>query len=222
MTMAKAIEKRVKLPRSIVVVLDNNLIQFLAYVNIGIAILLGEWFEWLITCFTTLFQSRKDTLPKKAVRADYPQLYLMAPPKHRLLNDNHERRLLLDCMEATVKVFDNVQLIKMVESDYKDDSLVSEDGQFTNFGLTKYWSTVDSAVAFNMHKCEEYLSRRGAQQSQQKRSQASGKAAKRAASPSLDDDMLQFFKGLKDRKRRQQREEDDLPHRRLPTPKQFH
>ena len=104
-TMAKAVERHTKLLRFVVIILDNDLIQYLAYVSKGIASMLGEWFEWLIGCFTSIFQDRRSLLPPKAVRPDFPQLYFVAPPHHRCFTDNHERKILLNCMEATVTWF---------------------------------------------------------------------------------------------------------------------
>ena len=161
-TVSKAIEKRLKLPRFVVVVLDNDLIQFLAYINKGMASLIGELFEWLVECMLQLLKDRKSILPDRAVQDDYPQLYFVAPPRHRCLPDNNERKLLLNCMEATAKVFENARIIKMIEHwSFSDLDLVSDEGQFTSSGLTAYWSSINSAVAFNVKKRDEYLSRCG-------------------------------------------------------------
>ena len=113
-TLFKAIEKRVKLLRFIVTVLDNDLIQYLAYVNKGMASMIGEWFKWLTNCFSEISQQCRELLPPKAVRKDYPQIYFVAPPRHRFFMDE-EIKILMNCMEVTVKSVENVRLIKMME-----------------------------------------------------------------------------------------------------------
>ena len=230
-TLSKAIEKRVKLPRFIVVVLDNDLIQFLAYVNKGIAMLLGEWFEWLVECYSNLCAQRKKLLPLKAVKEGYPQLYFIAPPRHGFFNDNEERKILFHCMEATVKSFDDVRLVKMMELwNFKDQELVNDEGQFTSLGLTTYWASVDAAIAFNVRKHDEFLSRRGlvnkvTNQGKAKSNNMSNKTVDSQLSlrkRRIDDKkMLQFFKRVKNRRSEDTAEDG---HRqeyniRLPTPK---
>ena len=157
---SRAVDKRIKLPRFVVVVLDNDLIQYLAFIKKGVETLLGEWFEWVMVCFTELCKARCTQLPKKAVRDDYPQLYFVAPPKHKRFGDNNAQQTLLNCMETTVKIYDNVPLIKMIELwNFNDEELVDDDGHITSLGLTTYWVSIDAAVAFNVKKRDEYLSR---------------------------------------------------------------
>ena len=126
-------------------------------------------------------------------------------------------------------VFDNVRLIKMVEHwDFKDNNLVSDNGILTNTGLTTYWKSVDSAVAFNVKKRDEYLSRRGAQKQigvggkHVKSGDASNKSTRKRQTPPTDNDMLKFFKELKARKRRRQQEDQEMvassPEYQLPPP----
>ena len=111
-TLAKAIEWKVKLQRFIVVVLDNDLIQFLAFVNRGMASLLGEWFEWMAACFIELCDQRCGSLPAKAKRPDFPQIYFVAPPRHKNFADNEERKILMNCMEATAKTIKTLESSK--------------------------------------------------------------------------------------------------------------
>ena len=161
-TLAKAIEHKIKLSRFIVVILDNNLIQFPAFVNKGMANLLGEWFEWLASCYNELCEQRKNLLPSKAARPDYPQIYFVAPLRHNNFSDNEERKILMNCMEAMAKIMENIRIIKMMELWNPNDlDLVSHDGILTADGMRVYWASVDKAVAFNVKKHDEFLSRRG-------------------------------------------------------------
>ena len=57
-TLANAINDRIKLPKYIVIVLDNDLIEFLNYCGFGVASIYGEWIEHLVERFNDLFKQR--------------------------------------------------------------------------------------------------------------------------------------------------------------------
>ena len=120
--------------------------------------LIGKWFEWLANCFADICQHRREILPKKAAKIDYPQIYFVAPPQHRFFMDNDGRKILMHCMEATVKTVNNVRLIKMMEIWNPNNlQLVTKESQITSAGLTAYWASVNAAVAFNINKKASWL-----------------------------------------------------------------
>ena len=65
----RGINKRFKLPDFILIVLDNDLAQFLNYNAAGTASLIGSWIEWLTKQIADTIQKRKQELPLKAVKA---------------------------------------------------------------------------------------------------------------------------------------------------------
>ena len=78
-----------------------------------------------------LVEECKQILPKKAVREDHPQLYFVAPLKHKNFMDNEARTILFNCMEATVwqTKYINVRLVKIKEVwDFKNNDLVNDHG----------------------------------------------------------------------------------------------
>ena len=161
-SFCKAISRCIKLPKFVVIVLDNDLTQYLAFINQGAASLLGEMFEWLVKTFLAISQERKDMLPIRAVRTDYPQFYFVAPLRHRNFGDNFIRSTLFHCMESTAKLYNDVRIIKLVKIwNFDDMDLVTAEGQFTSLGLSSYLAAIDSAVQFNVQKREQYLSTRG-------------------------------------------------------------
>ena len=89
-TMAHAVKEKVKLPRYIVIVLDNDIIDELSYFGYGMCTLMGEWIDFLAKNFKELCDERKKSLPLKAARADYPLIYWVMPPHHAHFTDNPE------------------------------------------------------------------------------------------------------------------------------------
>ena len=47
--VAKMIEKQVLLPKFVIMVLDDDLIEFLQYKNYGVSAMYGAWIEWLVS-----------------------------------------------------------------------------------------------------------------------------------------------------------------------------
>ena len=64
-TVADAINKKVKLPDFMIFVLDNDLIEFLAFKKAGVSVLLGTWLEWLFNQVHEMVLTRKDALRAK-------------------------------------------------------------------------------------------------------------------------------------------------------------
>ena len=117
------------------------------------------------------------------------------------------------------ETFDNVRVVKIVDVwSTTDTDLVDEASQFTSTGLMMYWAAVDAAVAFNVKKRDEYLSKRGMFQNPSTRKNTNGggeKPALKRCKHVQDQQMLQFFKRMKDKKFEQHMTQS----RRLPEPK---
>ena len=158
--LALGISERIKLPKYIVLILDDDLIKYLSYCDQGVAALYGEWIDWLAKTFTELVSSRKSILPTKATKIGYPQIYWVAPPSHCHFNNNQARKKLLNCLEVGLRLYENIRLIRMKEIwEFDNVNLVDRQGRITPYGLSKYWQSVDSAIKFNVLKREQFLAR---------------------------------------------------------------
>ena len=133
--------------------------------------------------------------------------------------DNKACTILFNCMQVTVwqTKYNNVRLVKIKEVwDFKNNDFVNNHGQFTAFGVATYWAAVDAAVAFNVQKCDEFLSRRGLYKDK--------KFVKVAQTPSTQDqkkfkeqDMVRFFQRSKNWKRQATDDVTSYPWK-LPSP----
>ena len=152
--------KLFKLPKFIVVVLDDDLIQYLGFVGKGTTRCYGEWLEYIVKNMLDMTKIRLASLPKKAVKAGYPQLYFVILPHHALFTDNKARTRVTNAMEIVCKEFTEVRIIRMKEiRNYDDKTLVDSHGYLTHQGIQTYWYSVDSAVAFNAKKREWFLAK---------------------------------------------------------------
>ena len=160
--MALNLNKNVHLPRYIVVVLDDDIIDFVGFNEPGISTLFGTCLQWIIEEFRTLVSDKKKALPKKAQRLSKPCIYFCLVPMH--VNFGHAtneiRKKFNLCLESLCKNSQDIRVIKMKEIwDFNDRSLISTIGRITDYGLDKYWDAVEAAFKFNALRHELFLAK---------------------------------------------------------------
>ena len=155
-SITNAINKNKLLPKYILVVLDNDLIQFLGYDKFGMVTMLGTWLEHLIESLINMCQEHKGMLPTKAIKHSYPMIYWMSCPHHKLFVNNGAQSKYNSCLEASMKGRSNIRMIKFKQIwDYENGHLVFDGtGALTSYGISKYWRSVDAAFHYNI-KCHE-------------------------------------------------------------------
>ena len=124
-SFARGVNERVKLPKYVVVILDNDLIDYVsAEAGTGnMATFLGEWIEYLMNNLLELCQLQRKSLPKKTIRDEYPLIYWVAAPHHKNFHDNGARTKLNNCLDSIVKTKLGIRLIKMKEFFRKNKSM---------------------------------------------------------------------------------------------------
>ena len=161
-TLAAGINEVFRLPKYLVVILDDDLIQYLNYDGYGCATCYGEWIEFLVEGFKDLFQDAKDKLPKKAVKDSFPWTYWVTAPRHKFFRNNSAHTKFNNTLEATIKSQPNMRLIKLKEIwDFENMNLVEQhSGRISFEGLSTYWLSIDAAVKFNVNKHELFLAKK--------------------------------------------------------------
>ena len=154
-----ALAKFDKLPRYMMVVLERDFLDFLGYKEFRASSLYGEWINYLAGNIATICQDRKQALPQKARRLEFPMIYWAALPHHKNFNDNTMRTKFNNCIESVMKVHEGkMRLIKIKEIwDYNDISLVDRYGNLTSHGTQRYWAAVDAVFKFNVLKHESFI-----------------------------------------------------------------
>ena len=79
-TFTRALNENNSMPKFILVILDDDLIQYLNFKEAGASQLLGSWIEWLSQQFTDALHSKRDKLPRKAQQETC--IYWVLPPLH--------------------------------------------------------------------------------------------------------------------------------------------
>ena len=89
-SLTESIGRKVKLPKFIVVILDDDIIKFSHYNGIGISSILGKYLEFLINKMGQLIEARKALLPKKAVKEKHPVIYWVSAARHHNFENDED------------------------------------------------------------------------------------------------------------------------------------
>ena len=110
-----ALNTKYYLPSCVIVLLDDNLIEYLGYKRFPVASLLGPWVEYLAQTVIESLESRRQELIPKARLPDKTQAYFVEPVNH----DNFEyinqqvRDTFGKCLEVTARLHDNMRILKL-------------------------------------------------------------------------------------------------------------
>ena len=147
-----AMTKRIKLPKFLVIVLDNDLTEFIKIHKTGVASILDRYVESMVTTIDNLIKERKRQLPVKAVKDAYPKVYWLAAPTHRdwSAKENNLRNKFNLCLESVVRQTDSMRIIRMKEIWSGNDTTLVKNDEILPDGLAKYWLSVDATIKFNV------------------------------------------------------------------------
>ena len=159
--MAMALNKNPKLPKFILLILDDDLIMYLDFKGEEVSSMLGTWLSWLMEQFESLISQRRDLLPMKSKRQYELCMYWCAVPVHSGFNTrrNEIRKKFNLCLESICKGKQDVRVIKMKERwSFEDKALVMND-KITELGMDAYWDSVDCAFKFNAMKRDVFVAK---------------------------------------------------------------
>ena len=139
------INKKDRLPKAIVIVLDNDLIRFANHDAWGITQILHDYIIWLADRFQEILKDYKDKLPLKSKRENYPKILWAESPLHDAFEDNHLRKQYNAMLHEILDDYTFVMPIRLKkEWDPKNANLFAHN-RFTSSGLDKYWGSIDSS-----------------------------------------------------------------------------
>ena len=160
-SMAQAINKSTYLPDYIIIVLEDDIIEYLEYRNYGVSAMYGTWLEWLAKEFNELLHKKQALLPIGAKNDDETQIYWTTAVYHKLftLTETQMREKFNNCMESVVQAYGNMRVIKVKEAWGSNNMSAVMNNRITSTGLSLLWKGIDAAFKFNVQKHNEYLIR---------------------------------------------------------------
>ena len=111
----KAIKEQTYLPRILIIVPDDNLIQFIVSKNDTSPYTFGNIIHWLMMECGRAVKSQKDFLPEKSKHAIYPHFIWIEAPCHLNISpaNNQLREKFNNCMRSMVQIVDNTSVLAL-------------------------------------------------------------------------------------------------------------
>ena len=147
-TFAEALSKEKHLPKAVVVVPEDNLIQYEALDEYGVSLTYGHLLHYIFSEFNRLLRIKIEMLPKKARRNVH--IIWIHPPFHCYFKDNNLRHKFSKALDTMAAMYPNnwsLQLKKVWNTE--DPNLYIRDAKrYTATGLMTYYLAIDRTVRF--------------------------------------------------------------------------
>ena len=149
--MVGALHDRVVFPKYIVVVMDDDLVEFVAEKNLEAGTkTFTRLLNWLMRQYSRIIETQKEFLPGKAKRLDHPWVIWIEPTLHDNFPNNETRFCFIQAMNDAAKKYSNFTVLKLKKVwDPQDSNLYLRDTpRFTTQGYNAYWDAVDKTVKY--------------------------------------------------------------------------
>ena len=145
--LIKAISCEILLPKVIMVIMDNDLMDAIEHYKPGISYVLGRTLEWVINEFHKIITSHKENLPTKCRKFKYPTFLWMKIPNHEIYGHyNTYKDKYNSTLEKVCKLFREMETLDMDKGAWKKRELsYFEEGRISHIGLTTYWQAICNA-----------------------------------------------------------------------------
>ena len=141
--IAQGINKQVLLPKAIIIIIENDLLNVFRHYKPGISHLCGRSIEWLGNQLHRMITSHKERLASKSRKFKYPTLLWVLLPTHNQWSEINEARSKFNtCLKNTSSLFREMQTMDIADWDKEDPTLVTR-GKFNATGLTSFWKGLD-------------------------------------------------------------------------------
>ena len=160
-SFVSAVNNKVYLPAYLVIILDDDLIEFIGYKKYGVSTMYGTWIEYLAKEIVKLIDFRWNELPVASKLEHKTQIYWVEPVMHCNFDvDNRQMRdKFTACLDSVSKIYDNMRCLKIRNPwDHNDSNLVIN-SRLTKLGMATYWHTIDASFCFNVKKHEDFITR---------------------------------------------------------------
>ena len=145
-SVVEAINQQVIFPKTIIVVLEDDLIQATNHFTDGISQVLGGLIDWLANEVYRIINAHKERLLTKARKFKYPHVLWVALVHHKNFskNENFYRKKMNICLYSVTALFRQMDVLMLNTWDPQDSALVSR-GKLTALGLHSFWNAIDNA-----------------------------------------------------------------------------
>ena len=154
-SLVDLMQKKILLPKTIVVVMDDDL---LPKDKRNLSFSCGLLFHWLADEINKLIAVHHDRLPAKAKKEYPPTVIWISPPKHKNMENNDERDKMDRVMKGTISILERHILLRPKKVWDEQDGNLYRNGRFTTVSFKQFWLSFDSAIQF----WDKHLASKGA------------------------------------------------------------
>ena len=189
------LNKNAKLPKYVVIILDNDLVEAFNPGNVNVCEQIGPWVEWLADEIHDAFKKRKTQMDEKTYDEGNPFIYWVAAPTHRDFSPTHNalREQFNNCLISVMKLHPDMRVIHLKTWNKFNSELVAGN-KFSVGGLYQYWEAIDASLKFNIKKRRTFELRSALTKIEQEQT-----AEKQKTYVGKKDDMMSFFRRHKNK-----------------------
>ena len=143
--LTAGINSQTLLPKAVVVVVDDDILDAITHYKDGISYLIGKAFEWLANQMHQAVSSHKERLPSKARKFKYPTILWALIPYHDIYGHYNEFKAKYNkAVKHIVSLFREMDTLSL-KSWIPSELSYFSDGRINAFGLSSYWQSVSDA-----------------------------------------------------------------------------
>ena len=145
-----------KLPKYILLVIENDLIRCVNFNKPGVSEIYGRILHWLASEIHEIIGTRRDALPQRAKKFGYPMVFWISLPYHQNFVNRVNRHKFNQAMDTVTALYPEMKSLHIRRIWSNVDTSVSRIGLITTDGIKKYWRGMDKALQFweNGQKCQ--------------------------------------------------------------------
>ena len=148
--LIKAVTDRTRLPKAIIIVMEDNLIIDSGAEPHGefANAIFKESTMWLVDNYAKTVNEYWQLLPSKSRKDNYTKFLWIAAPVHKNFRNNVLRKKFNSALYQATSARRSMNTVKLkADWDFNNFRLVSN-GNLTGTGLLKYWEAIDAAFHF--------------------------------------------------------------------------
>ena len=149
-TFANAVNEEKLLPRAVVIVLEDDLINYVNIHTFGMSMVFGKILHYIFSEFNKIITAKKDILKPKSRRNCYSELLWINPPFNKDFSNNPQHSKFGKALNTTASIYaDNWSLqLKRIWDTQSQDLFIPGARRFSSKGLMTYWMVVDRTIRF--------------------------------------------------------------------------
>ena len=145
--LIEAIHTQWLLPKAIVIVLDDNLLDCLDHYDFGASVGIGKLIEWLANQFHRVVTAHKEKLPSKSRKFKYPTLLWVLIPGHEVYGHYNDYKEKYNKMvKSTVALLREMEFINIEDTWDRTDLTYFAEGRMSSIGWSTYWHAINKAI----------------------------------------------------------------------------